>query len=75
MKTIVATTDFSAISLNAVDVQQRERHAAGRERLLREPDEHDRVLAAAEQQGGALTLGGDLAHHVDGLGLERTQMR
>ena len=48
---------------------------ARRERLLGEPDEHDRVLAAAEQQRGLLALGRDLAHHVDGLGLERAQVR
>ena len=47
---------------------------ARREGLLGQADEHDRVLAAAEEQGGALALGGDLAHHVDGLGLERAQM-
>ncbi len=33
--------------------------------------EHDRVLAAAEQQRGALALGGHLADDVDRLGLER----
>ena len=45
------------------------------ERLLGQPQQHDRVLAAAEQQHRPLELGGDLAHHVDGLVLERVQLR
>ena len=31
-------------------------------------------LPAAEQENGALELGRHLAHHVDGLGLERSQV-
>ena len=53
-----------------VDVQQREREAPGAERLLGQPQQHDRVLAAGEQQRRPLALGGDLAHDVDRLGLE-----
>ena len=71
----VAEGDDLGEVVAGVDVQQRERHLARREGLLGEPHEHDRVLAAAEQQGGRLTLGGDLAQHVDGLGLERAQVR
>ena len=48
---------------------------AGTERLLREPQHHDRVLAAGEEQHGPLTLGGDLAHDVDRLGLELVEVR
>ncbi len=44
------------------------------ERLLGQAQQHDRVLAAGEQQHRPLELGGDLAHDVDRLGLERTQM-
>ena len=47
---------------------------AGPEGLLGQAQQHDRVLAAAEQQHGALELGGDLAHDVDGLGLEGLQV-
>ena len=54
---------------------QRERDAARPERLARQVREHDRVLAAAEQQHRALELGGDLADDVDRLGLERLQVR
>ena len=71
----VAELDDLGEVVARVDVQQRERDLARRERLLREPHEHDRVLAAAEQQRGALTLGRDLADDVDGLGLEGAQVR
>ena len=71
----VAERDDLGEVVAGVDVQQRERHVARRERLLGEPHEHDRVLAAAEQQRGLLALGRDLADHVDGLGLERAQVR
>ena len=43
---------------------------AGAERLLGQPQQNDRVLAAAEQQHRALELGGHLAEDVDRLGLE-----
>ena len=43
---------------------------AGPERLLGQPQQHDRVLAAGEQQDRPLELGGDLAHDEDGLRLE-----
>ena len=49
-------------------------NAAGAERLLGQAQQHDRVLAAGEQQHRALELGGHLAHDVDGLGLERAQV-
>ena len=48
--------------------------AAGRNAFSREVQQHGRVLAAGEQQHAALELGGDLADHVDGLGLERPQV-
>ena len=47
---------------------------AGRERLLREAQHDDRVLAAGEQQHRPLELGGHLADDVDGLGLEGPQV-
>ena len=57
------------------DLHEREREAAGAERLLGEAQQDDRVLAAAEQQHGPLELGGDLAHDVDRLALERVEVR
>src|SRR3712207_8860395 len=57
------------------DLHEREREAPGAERLLGDAQQHDRVLAAAEQQHGALELGGDLAHDVDRLALERVEVR
>ena len=47
---------------------------AGPERLLGQAQQDDRVLAAGEQQHGPLELGGDLAHDVDRLGLERVEV-
>jgi hypothetical protein len=57
-----------------VHVHQRERELAGAERLLGQARQHDRVLAAGEQQDRPLELGGDLAHDVDRLGFERAQV-
>ena len=71
----VAKLDDLGEVVARVDVHQREREATRPERLLGEAQQHDRVLAAAEQQHGLRQLGGDLAHDVDRLGLERLQMR
>ena len=57
-----------------VDVHQRERHPGRPEGLLGQAQHDDRVLAAAEQQRGALELRGDLAHHVDALGLQHVEL-
>jgi hypothetical protein len=57
-----------------VHVHDRERQAGRPERLLGQPQEHDRVLAAAEQEHGPLELGRDLAHHMDGLGLQLLEL-
>jgi hypothetical protein len=43
---------------------------AGRKAFSARRKEDDRVLAAREEEDRALTLGGDLAQDVDGLGLE-----
>ncbi len=70
----VAELDHLGEVVAGVDVHQRERERRRAERLLGEAQQHDRVLAAAEQQHRALEFGGDLAHHVDRLGLERAQV-
>ena len=70
----VAELDHLGEVVAGVDVHQREREAAGPERLLRQAQQHDRVLAAGEQQHGPLELGRDLAHDVDRLGLERVEV-
>ena len=57
-----------------VDVHDRERDPRRRERLAREVQHHDRVLAAREQQARPLHLGGDLAEDVDALGLEGPEL-
>ena len=70
----VAELDHLGEVVAGVDVHDRERELAGAEGLLREPQEHDRVLAAGEEQHRPLELGGDLAHDVDGLRLELVEM-
>ena len=70
----VAELDHLGEVVAGVDVHDREREAAGPEGLLGEPQQHDRVLAAGEEQHRPLALGGDLAHDVDRLGLELVEM-
>ena len=70
----VAVLDHLGEVVPRVDVHQREREAAGAERLLGQAQQHDRVLAAREQQHGPLELGGDLAHDVDRLRLELVEV-
>src|SRR4029079_4983263 len=57
-----------------VDVHDRERELARPERPLREPKQHDRVLAAGEEEHGPLELGRDLAEDVDRLRLELVEV-
>ena len=70
----VAKLDDLGEVVARVDVHEREREAAGAKRLLGQAQQHDRVLAAAEQQHRLRQLGGDLAHDVDRLGLELLQV-
>jgi hypothetical protein len=49
--------------------------SGGTEGLLGDAEQRDRILAGAEQQHWAFELSHYLAHDVDGLGLERTQLR
>ena len=70
----VAELDRLGEVVARVDVHEREREATRPERLLGEPEEDDRVLAAGEEQHRPLELGGDLAHDVDRLGLERVEV-
>ena len=70
----VAELDHLGEVVPGVHVHQRERERRRAERLLGQAQQHDRVLAAAEQQHRPLEFGGDLAHHVDRLGLERAQV-
>ena len=70
----VAELDHLGEVVAGVDVHDREREAPGPERLLGQAQQHDRVLAAAEQQHRPLELGRDLADDVDRLGLERLEV-
>ena len=58
-----------------IDVHDREGELGRAERLLGEPQHHDRILAAREEQDGAFELSCDLAHDEDRLGLERVEVR
>ena len=71
----VAELDRLGEVVARVHVHHGEREAGGPEGLLGQAQQHDRVLAAREQQHGPLELGGHLAEQVDGLGLERAQVR
>jgi hypothetical protein len=57
-----------------VDHQQRVGNAARAKRLLGALEHDQRVLAAREQQGGALEGGGDLAQDEDGFLFQRIQV-
>ena len=66
----VAELDDLGEVVPGVDVHDRERQLARPERLGRQVQHDDRVLAAREQQHGPLELGRDLTDDVDRLGLE-----
>jgi hypothetical protein len=70
----VAVLDRLGEVVSGVDVDDRERKARRAEGLLGEAQEHDRVLAAREEQGGALALGRHLPEDVDGLVLEGAEV-
>ncbi len=57
-----------------VHVHHGERDACRCERLARQVEHDDRVLATREQEAGALHLRGDLAEDVDALGLQGAQL-
>ena len=70
----VAGRDHLVEVVAGVDVHHRERQPPGAERLERQVQHDDGVLAAGEQQHRPLELGGHLPNDVDGLGLQRAQM-
>jgi hypothetical protein len=57
-----------------LDVEERHWDVRGAKGLFREAQQADGILAARKEQGGALELGGDLAHDVDRLRFEMLQM-
>jgi hypothetical protein len=66
----VAEVDDLGEVVPGVDVHDRERDGGWPERLVGQVEEHDRVLAAAEQEDRPLALGRHLADEVDGLRLQ-----
>ena len=71
----VAVLDHLGEVVTGIDVHYGERHLARPERLGRQVQHHDRVLAAREQDHRALELPGHLADDVDRLVLEVGQPR
>ncbi len=71
---LVAAGDHFGKVVLGVDVHQREREPRRPERLLRQAQHDDGILAAGEQQCGIPALSRDLAHDVDGLAFQRIQM-
>ena len=71
----VAELDHLGEVVAGVDVHDRERELARAERLLGEAEQHDRVLAAGEEEHRPLELRSELAEDVDRLGLELVEMR
>jgi hypothetical protein len=61
----IAKRDHFREVVAGVDVQQRKRKAARAKRLFREAQEHQRILAAGEEQGRMGALARDLAQDVD----------
>ena len=71
----IAELDHLGEVVAGVDVHDREGELPRPEGLLGQPQQHDRVLAAGEEQHGPLELGRDLAHDVHRLGLELVEVR
>ena len=70
----VAVLDHLGEVVTRVDVHDRERELGRAKGLFGQPEHHDRVLAAGEEQHRTFALGSDLAHDVDRLGLELVEM-
>ena len=70
----VAVLDDLREVVAGVDVHDRKRQARGVEGLLGDAQQDRGVLAAREQQDGALELRGDLAHDEDRLGLQQAEI-
>src|SRR5579883_1363217 len=58
-----------------VDVQQRKRQAARKERLARQVQQNRRILADRVEQHRAFRLGHRFPHDVDAFGFQRVEMR
>ena len=70
----IAKRDHFRKIVPCVDVQQWEWKRPGAESLFREAQEHQRILAAGEEEGGVAALAGDFAQDMDRLGFEPAEM-
>lgn len=71
-RTVAVLQDLGEV-VPGVHVQQRERHRRLRERLQRQVQHHDGVLAAGEQDHRPLELPRHLTEDVDRLGLQESR--
>ena len=71
----IAKDDHLAELPSRINVKQRKRRFTRMEGLERKAQHHGRVLAYRIEHDGALAGGDDLAHDMDALGFELSQMR
>jgi hypothetical protein len=78
---VAVTGDAAVAELNdlrevvpGVDMHDRERQGTGPKSLLRQTQQHDRVLARREQQHRPFQFGDHFADDVHGLGLEQSKL-
>ena len=74
LRVAVAELDHLPELVRRVDVQERERNRPRIERLLRQAQQHRRVLADRVQHDRPLELGDDLAHDGDAFRFERAEV-
>jgi hypothetical protein len=70
----VAEFDQLGKFVAGLDVQERHGNVRRAERLFREAQQADGILAAGKEQGGTLKFGGDFTHDVNRLGFQILQM-
>src|SRR5690606_37802196 len=70
---VTELNDFVEI-VAGIDVYQRERKFSWTECFFRDTQQHDRILAAGEQQSRVSALGCDFPHDVDGFRFEPIEM-
>ena len=70
----VAKLDEFGKFVAGLDVQERHRNVRRTERLFRETQQADGILAAGKKQDGTFKLGRDFTHDVNRLGFQILQM-
>jgi hypothetical protein len=73
-RALVAEGDDFVEVVTGIDVHQREREFARAERLLRQAEHHDGILAAGKKQRRISAFSGDFAHDVDRFRFQPVEM-